>query len=1127
MTSYAQQTPPWAPASESVTSPQPTTSHPTASRSDDPRTATLEKLARLRDTLSNLQAPAARPSPALSQTDRSDPPGAKPEGAVDRILRRRGEHSHQAAVQNNMPQDVNEVRRQLGELTSAVAPRPHRNPRDDTATFTALRNDMSDRLDAYLETIDARVDRGLRDRGTDEMAAALRDLSARFDEETSQNAERQTVEAGRLAQHIDSTVGGLSDRVGEQMDSAVRRAQGYLVEHGAELSRENRSLYEQILSSIGELTDAFTYRLEHSANDASLAEMEARLSDLTDMMANIERNVNDAPVLRRVERELKSLLDPSLGLEARLNARFDTIDGRFSNRADDRTLCEINGKIDGLVRRLAEAPGHLDARGIASIEAEIQALQDRVLESSLRNEDLLREIAGQMSAPRSERADIAPVLAQIEERLSALQSQAMATSATASSGYAEEQIDTLVTRIEALVAGGGAQQSSAQLEHQLAILSERIDHYASAAQQGGVSRDEILTAVQQAAEQTLRDALDRTPAGNNGEAAASAVREGLAELRVAQESGDRRTKDTLETVRDTVERVFQRLEALERTAPTAAAPRPAPTPAPVAMAPGHDNGSSFAVGDHLRAAQDHAHDMPDDWAPIAPGGGVLPKHAAPSSAAPAEPAQNSRANFIAAARLAAQQSAQEDDDPEDAVQSDTESSLSRVRAIIGSRRAKPVLLAAAAVILALGTLKLLSSAVISTDLTGTDMAIAPVAVEAPLVTEADVPAADVTMGSETSPEIIARQVPIMPLPAGPDEAANLARLDGVPAIGSEDQFASYDAVTADLLAPTPALPEDAALLEPVNAASVQSALAANPTAPRPVAGPEPTLLAELPDAIGPEALRIAAASGDPKAQYEIARRFGAAQGVEKDDVEALAWLERAAAQDLAPAQYRLGSMYEKGIGTERDASVARAWYERAAAQGNARAMHNIGVLYAEGAFGEANFEEAVTWFEQGARFGVPDSQFNLGIIYGRGLGVPQDLAGSYMWFDASAKAGDEDAKAKRDEVAGVMDSETLTRAKAMSAELVIADPLQEANLVVLSSEMTGEPATQQLSAAEETMLIKQIQAVLTHRGYEVGPIDGIPGGRTATAIRAFQSANGLPPNGKIDEALLEALSNKG
>ncbi len=1022
------------------------------------------------------------------------------------------------------------MRRQLGDLKNAIAQRPIRDPREETATFAALRHDMSGRLDAYLETIDARVDRGLRDRGSDEMAAALRDLSRRFDEETSQNAERQTVEAGRLAQHIDRTVGGLSDQLGGQVDDAIRRAQNYLVEHGAEMSRENRSIYEQILSSIGELTDAFTYRLEHSANDASLTEMDERLSDLTVMMASIERNVNDAPVLRRVERELKSLLDPSLGLEARLNARFDSLDGRVSNRTDDRTLSEINGKIDGLVRRLADTPGHLDARGIASVEAEIQTLQDRVLESAQKNEDILREIADQMSAPRSERSDITPVLAQIEERLGALQSQASAGGSGSLPGYAEEQIDTLVTRIEALVAGGGTQQSSAQLEQQLAVLAERIDHYASSAQQGGVSRDEILEAVQQAAEQTLRDALDRTPVGTGGEAAADAVREGLAELRVAQESGDRRTKDALETVRDTVERVFQRLEALEASAPTAPIAKPvraAPAPAPMAEQPALDPESSFAVDGRLRAAQDNAHDMPDDWAPIAPGGGVLPQRTAAPSVEGTEPAQNSRASFIAAARLAAQQSAQEAGAPAETAQSDTVSSLSRVRAIINSRRSKPVLLAAAAVILALGTLKLLSSAVISTDLTGTDMAIAPSAMESPAVAEADVPAADVVIGSGTSPEIIARQVPIVPLPGGPGEAANLARLDGVPAIGAEGQFASYDMANADLLAPTPVLPRDATLAEPVNAASVQSALAVNPTATRPVAGPEPTLLADLPDAIGPETLRVAAASGDPKAQYEVARRFGAAQGVEKDDIEALAWLERAAAQDLAPAQYRLGSMYEKGIGTERDVSVARAWYERAAAQGNARAMHNIGVLYAEGAFGEADFEEAVMWFEQGARLGVPDSQFNLGIIYGRGLGVTQDLAGSYMWFDASAKAGDDDATVKRDEVAGVMDAEMLERAKAMSAELVIADPLPEANLVVLASDVTGEPASQQLSKADETMLIKQIQAVLTHRGYEVGPIDGIPGGRTATAIRAFQSANGLSPNGKIDEALLEALSNKG
>ncbi|MEM7567334.1 MAG: hypothetical protein AAF321_08900, partial [Pseudomonadota bacterium] len=651
MNGYARQAPLWAPDYEAARSERPQAPPRGSLASDDPRTATLEKLARLRDTLSGLQQPKRRPAPKSAPN-----PNANLEGAVERILRRREEAVGIASSNTDLPNEMNEVRRQLADLSTAIAQRPIAPQKPDTADLEGLREDINGRLDSYLHAIDQKVDRGLRQRGTEDVAVALRDLSRRFDEETAQNAERQSVEAGRLAQHVDRKVDVLAEAMGGRVDDAVRRAQSYLIEHGAEMTRENRVVYEQILTGIGDLTDAFTMRLESAVDEKALSEIEGRLTDLTDMMATIERNVNDAPVLRRVERELKTLMDPSLGLEARLNARFDTIDTRLAAKPDDRSLIEINEKIDHLAGTLSASHSALDPQSAARIEAEIQALQDRVIRSAEQNEALLREMSGRIAA---QPADFGPVLQQIEERLTALQSRPAPTAPVVGNAYAEEQIDTLVTRIEALVAGGGDGHSSAQLEQQLAILSERIDHYAASAQQGGVSREEILETVQRAAEQTLQHALANAPSGDGGAAAAAAVREGLAELRSTQEMGDRRTKDALETVRDTVERVFHRLEALEKARPAqrqqqpAEAPAPAPNPAEAMPAAPIDTDSSFAVDDRLRAAQEQSHDMPEDWAPIAPGGTELPRRNKAPRIDGSEATPNSRASFIAAARLAA------------------------------------------------------------------------------------------------------------------------------------------------------------------------------------------------------------------------------------------------------------------------------------------------------------------------------------------------------------------------------------------------------------------------------------------------------------------------------------------
>lgn len=55
---------------------------------------------------------------------------------------------------------------------------------------------------------------------------------------------------------------------------------------------------------------------------------------------------------------------------------------------------------------------------------------------------------------------------------------------------------------------------------------------------------------------------------------------------------------------------------------------------------------------------------------------------------------------------------------------------------------------------------------------------------------------------------------------------------------------------------------------------------------------------------------------------------------------------------------------------------------------------------------------------------------------------------------------------------------------------------------------------------------RRLQLLLEDRGYSVGAIDGIIGGRTRSAIRSFQRAAGLPPDGYASLRLLERLENR-
>ncbi len=51
----------------------------------------------------------------------------------------------------------------------------------------------------------------------------------------------------------------------------------------------------------------------------------------------------------------------------------------------------------------------------------------------------------------------------------------------------------------------------------------------------------------------------------------------------------------------------------------------------------------------------------------------------------------------------------------------------------------------------------------------------------------------------------------------------------------------------------------------------------------------------------------------------------------------------------------------------------------------------------------------------------------------------------------------------------------------------------------------------------------EAQIALARRGISSGPIDGLGGGQSAAALRAFQQSAGLPPTGRLDDATRAAL----
>jgi localization factor PodJL len=481
---------------------------------------------------------------------------------------------------------------------------------------------------------------------------------------------------------------------------------------------------------------------------------------------------------------------------------------------------------------------------------------------------------------------------------------------------------------------------------------------------------------------------------------AESIRRDVASLKEIQASVDRRTQDTFEAVYGTIERIVDRLAALEEErrdwhsgAPVDASPgepeRRAGPPARLTHAPealAHAEGAGMSIMLRRPAAPDLKAHVPLRLAPIEAESDALPVPLTPVDAG------------LVAARRAAQALA-------NAVPAGRSPGTLRLRG-------KTAVLGVGGILATLFAITFALDSYRSPDATVADLPPSGAADKA--MTDADPLAGDAGRQAETAP---VREGPSRPASSGANPlsdgsapAAVAAAEPGASALGPADAArpdAEVSPLMRNVVLPTPA------------GDPWQSA-----------ASPAPDLTAmPLPPAIGSKALIAAATAGDPSASYEIAVRFAQGRNAPQDLGMAAAWLDRAARAGLAPAQFRLGSMYEKGLGVRKDVVEARRLYVAAASKGHAKAMHNLAVLYTGGIDGAPDYAAAAEWFRKAAAYGVVDSQYNLAILFARGNGVEHDLAEAYKWFALAAKAGDKDAAHKRDEVAKGLDPKHLESAR--------------------------------------------------------------------------------------------------
>ena len=302
---------------------------------------------------------------------------------------------------------------------------------------------------------------------------------------------------------------------------------------------------------------------------------------------------------------------------------------------------------------------------------------------------------------------------------------------------------------------------------------------------------------------------------------------------------------------------------------------------------------------------------------------------------------------------------------------------------------------------------------------------------------------------------------------------------------------------------------------------------------------------------------LAAEEGHADAQSDLGRRYHKGEGVPQDYAEAVKWLRRAAAQGDAAASSKLGFMYSLGEGVPQDNTEAVRWFRRAveqceqggfcpsgalgmldlmAGQGDADAQFNLGAMYLDGKGVPRDTAEAAKWTRRAAEQGHAGAQNNLGLIYENGEDVVQNLVQAHKWYNLAvsrASSSEQELREKavrnRDRAAARLAPAELAKAQRLAREWrprwrprksTVQPPARERDL---PESTAPTPETAASGAGDTGSRIANLQRALHRLGYDPGPVDGILGARTKSAIQAFQADAGLPVTGQLSERLESAV----
>jgi localization factor PodJL len=164
---------------------------------------------------------------------------------------------------------------------------------------------------------------------------------------------------------------------------------------------------------------------------------------------------------------------------------------------------------------------------------------------------------------------------------------------------------------------------------------------------------------------------------------------------------------------------------------------------------------------------------------------------------------------------------------------------------------------------------------------------------------------------------------------------------------------------------------------------------------------------------------------------------------------------------LAPAELpSSGSAPDQSVPAALPASIGPSPLRQAALDGDPVAAFEVATRFAEGRSVAQDMSAAVAWYEQAGEAGMAPAQYRLGSIYEKGIGVPRDLARAQDWYRQAADAGNVKAMHNlavlyAEGAGGEPDLEAAARLFRQAAEHGVRD--SQFNLAILHARGLGVP----------------------------------------------------------------------